>query len=276
MVAHHPDFQRGIAMVLQGESLKASCYVTHAASLGALREKMVSSFVRQETPERYRVETGLIRNHQGNISSRQCDLLVHEPAHIVPLYRWEDYVVVHDEAARAVVEVKSDMDKSGFEDFLNVHISVIMLEAIGQGKVFIPTFGYGLTGITCQTLANYLQVALTTNRLKVSSPRLHLNWPVCVAIQSRNYIGVRPLHLTSGKPLAFCIADFSKVQEASAGSFDGIETGLFLEIYSGVLLNKRPALDDSNLYNWFNGLPLTDAGKIWVTEDGVSHTGNIP
>jgi hypothetical protein len=96
MVAHYGDFRRGLAMVLQGESLKAGCYVTHAASLGILREKMVSSFVRDETPERFRVETGFIRNHEMDITSRQCDLLVHEPALEAPLYRWEDFVVVHD------------------------------------------------------------------------------------------------------------------------------------------------------------------------------------
>jgi hypothetical protein len=121
MVAHNDNFGRGIAMVLQGESLKASCYVTHGTSPGVLREKMVSSFVRHETPDRFRVESGLVRNHDRNCTSRQCDLLVHEPGSAAPLYRWEDFVVVHDTAARAIVEVKSEIDQAHFQQLLDVH-----------------------------------------------------------------------------------------------------------------------------------------------------------
>src|SRR5436309_2238149 len=114
MVANNENFYRGVAMVLHGEILKASSYVPHAGSLGVLREKMVRNFIRHETPERFRVETGLVRNHDKGETSRQCDLLIHEPVLTAPLYRWEDFVVVHHHAARAVVEVKSDLDKRGF------------------------------------------------------------------------------------------------------------------------------------------------------------------
>jgi hypothetical protein len=274
MVTHPLDFQRGIAMVLKGESLKAGCYVTHAASLGVLREKMVSSFVRNETPGRFRVETGLIRNHARNISSRQCDLLVHESALRPPLYRWEDFVVVDHREARAVLEVKSNLGKKDFEAFLDVHTSILELEAVGQGQAFIPTFGYGLKGVGFSKCLGYVRGAVKTNRLKLDSPHKHLNWPVCVAVQEKNYIGVRPLHLLIGQP-AFLLADLTKLQDENAEPLDGIETGIFLDIYSEVLRLERDALVDTELYAWFNQLPLQPEGKVWVTEDGVAHKGNI-
>ena len=275
MVAHDNNFSRGVAMVLQGESLKASCYVTHAASLGVLREKMVGNFVRHETPERFRVETGLVRNHAMNRTSRQCDLLVHEPGLAAPLYRWEDFVIVHHSAARAVVEIKSEMEKSDFEHLLDVHASVMEIELLGGGAAFIPTFGYGLSGVTFDTFLGYIQDALASNRLGAADAQKHLNWPVCVAVQRRNYLGMRPLVGETGRPFAFCVVDLSKATEEWAKPVDGIETGFFLQIYTEILRLKRDALKDASLYEWFNKLPVADGGKASVTPDGNIHKGPV-
>src|SRR5262245_834696 len=116
MVFHKLEFCRGVAMVLQGESMRAGCYVSHNASLGGLRERIVSRFIRDETPSRFHVETGLIHNLKTETTSRQCDILVHESANRAPLYRWEDFVVVPSQEARAVVEVKTTLNESGFID----------------------------------------------------------------------------------------------------------------------------------------------------------------
>jgi hypothetical protein len=172
--------------------------------------------------------------------------------------------------------VKSNLKDAGFRAFLDVHTSILRLEGRGGGRVFIPTFGYGLTGVAFSTCVTYLKKAVKANRLKVDAFQRHLNWPVCVAVQDKNYIGVRPLHLTTGKPIAFLLANFTNVQGKEAEPPDGIETGIFLDIYGEVLRLKRDALHDASLYEWFNNLPLQPAGKVWITEDGVSHNGNIP
>ena len=276
MVAHNEDFNRGIAMVLRGESLKAGSYVSHNLSLGVLREKMVSRFVRDETPTRFSVETGLIRNHQAGITSRQCDLLIHEPSIHAPLYRWEDFVVVQDLAARAVVEVKSNLDEKQFEHLLKIHISVISLEMRRPGGVFIPTFGYGLRGAAFDTFVAYLKDALTKNRLSAGDNQRHLNLPFCIAVQSRNYLGLRPLSGAVDKPICFCAVDFSQIQAVKKRSMDGYETGAFLQMYSKALEDKRLALPDLELYQWFNSLPLKTEGKVWLKPDGTVTKGNIP
>lgn len=282
MAFHNDDFCRGIAMVLQGESKRAATYVTHAASLGTLREKMVGNFVRHETPERFRVETGLIRNHARNLTSRQCDLLVHEPWATAPLYRYEDFVIVDDSAARAVVEVKSDLDKDNFEGFLDIHASVMKLELMSGGRVRVPTFGYGLTGATMPYLANYLRDALGQNRLRAEGIEAAptLNWPFCLAVQSRNIIGLRPQMGVPGEkkdyPYCFCLADLTKATDATALPVDGIETGFFLHFYSLMIRNQRDNLTTVGVYNWFNNLPLSPDGKLWIAPDGTITQGDIP
>jgi hypothetical protein len=265
-------FSQGIALVLQGESLKASCYVTHGTSLGTLREKMVSRFVRDETPDRYRVETGFIRNHQRGITSRQCDLLVHEPGVAAPLYRWEDFVVVEHQAARAVVEVKSDLDQDEFGKLLAVYRSVLEAE-VGWGT-FIPTFGYALKGVTFETFLTYIQQAARDNALQAPDDKKHVNWPLCVAVQERKYIGFRA-KTGVGRPFGYYALDFSKVTDQSL-AIEGIETGYFLQFYSHVLKEKILPMSQSTLDDFFHALPIADEGKAWVGTDGTVHRGRVP
>ena len=262
-------------MVLKGESLKASCYVTHGSSLGILREKMVSRLLVQETPDRFRVETGLIRNHTHEKTSRQCDLLVYEPQLEATLYRWEDFVVVHDTSARAVVEVKSNLEKSDFDDLLNIHRSLIDLEFQKPGQVFIPTFGYALQGVTFDTFVSYLRQAIIENPLGLDNDKKLLNLPVCIAVQSRNYLAVRPFARPTGSIDCVCAINLAMAIESDKHPADGIETGFFLQIYSEVLRLRIGALNAGILYEWFNNLPLKPEGKMWITVDGEVHQGNV-
>jgi hypothetical protein len=271
MVAHNDQFSQGIAMVLRGESLKASCYVTHAQSLGFLREKMVSSFIRHETPEKFRVETGLVRNHEKGTTSRQCDLLIHEPVQATPLYRWDDFVVVHHHAARAVVEVKSQLFREEFTDLFKVNESVVSLYPPSP----IPTFGYGLTGASIDSCAEYIRNALEANRLNFEEGHKHFNWPACFVIQDRHCIGVCPVYKTAGTPIAFCLVDLIQAEDPGY-AIDGMETGFFLQIYTAVLAQRMQALQDQVVYRWFNDLPIKPDGKRWVMANGQVGNGNIP
>lgn len=188
MTFHNEDYVNGVALVLRGESMKARAYVTHGSSIGTIRERIVGNFIRHDTPERFRVETGIIRNNEeGDHFSRQCDLLIHEPGILQPIYRYDDFVVVRASEARAVVEVKSQLDKAGFEAFLDVHASVVVLEFLKTGPIRsrIPTFGYGLEGSSLTTVADYLKDALAQDRLQdyVTGPYSPtMNWPSVVAI----------------------------------------------------------------------------------------------
>jgi len=271
--AYNIDFVRGIAMVLQGECLKAKAHVTHSASIGTLREKMVRKFVRDETPDRFRVETGLISSQ--SMTSRQCDILVHEPYSFAPLYRWEDFVVVRSNDARAVIEVKTNLNSEAFEDLMAIHRSVMQIE-LQFGGGFIPTFGYAINGVTFDSFVTYIQRALSENRLGVEDNRKHLNWPQMIAVHERRYLGFRHLGGSNKLPMCFCAIDFSRQTEQS-GEADliGIETGYFLQFYEWILREGRNAMNSPTMRMLFNRLPIVDDGKVWITPDGITHRGPI-
>lgn len=272
MAAFNVDFVRGIAMVLKGECLKAKAFVTHSGSIGTLRERMVRRFVIDETPDRFRVETGLIRGAAS--TSRQCDLLIYDAEHRAPLYRWEDFVVITSANAKAVIEVKTMLNQQGFNELTDVQTSVVSV----QGGGFIPTFGYALEGVTFDTFVGYVATVVTQNPLGnvIQGLPLHLNWPVCIAVQNRRYLGFRHLGGRTANPFCFCAIDLSQSTNSSLDlDIDGIETGYFLQIYDLVLHDPCNSMWSDILFTWFNQLPVADSGKVWITTDGQIHRGNI-
>ncbi len=284
MVAHDENFVRGVAMVLRGESMKASSYVTHGPSLGVLREKMVASFVRHATPERYAVDSGLVHHHQDGSASRQCDLLVHEPAITAPLYQWEDFVVVRHTAARAVLEVKSNLQKKGFKELLDVHESLMRIEKASCPDAFIPTFAYALEGVRFRTFLKYVQKGIAENPLGFDEPMRCFNLPVCVAVQAKSYVGVRATICAAGMPIHYCAVNLSVEGDDADEPPSGLETGYFLEIYTAALDDKRDTgvlvhtrgIHPSRLYSWFNDLEVAANRKFWITADGTINKGKIP
>jgi hypothetical protein len=269
MTIHNENFCRGIAEVLRGESLKARAYVTHNPSLGVLRERMVAEFIRDATPDRCRVETGLVCNEAGR-TSRQCDIVIHESSIEAPFYRWKDFVVAPASTTNAVVEVKSKIGKSELSTLFGVVKSVVDLSSAN-----IAVFGYGLSGVTFKTCVNHIASSLKKSEGNGESV-LFYHLPQCIAVQDQNYVGVLPSSYGEGVPCAFCMLDLKRSEDKDAPYPDGMETGIFLQIYGHVLKKNSGVLSAKNLYSWFNKLPIADAGKVWITEDGKINKGNIP
>lgn len=273
MNAINLDFVRGVALVLRGESLKARAFVTHGLSLGTLREKMVRNFIHEGTPERFRVETGLIRGSA--TTSRQCDILIHEPRLKAPLYRWEDFVVVRADTANAVIEVKSNLNQATFDEMIDIHTSVERIELAQSGPVFIPTFGFALQGVTFDSFLGYVSEVARQNPLEIEEGDQFLNWPLCIAVQDRHYLGFRHLGGSPENPFCFCAIDLNQVTDASLGEVDGMETGYFLNFLEWVLQERKNAMKSDVLFPWFNQLPISDEGKAWITMDGEIHYGSV-
>jgi hypothetical protein len=272
---HDPDFLRGVGLVLQGESLKAQAYVNHNLSLGTLREKMVRSFIRHETPERYRVETGLIRlqpNHidpRDGINSRQCDLLIYDSRRHSPFYRWEDFVVVRHEDARAVVEVKTTLNRQEFEDIVSVHQS-IMAMSLRSGSP-LPTFGFSLDGSTFDSFVNYVRGAIRRNELAQPDTRRLLNLPYCIAVQSRGYLGVR-VPSDAGDPSGFHLIDFSRSTDAELYQPDSV-LGSFLYFYQEAIQEMTNGAWGDGVSRWAQRLPVEPEGNLWIDPCGAVKSG---
>jgi hypothetical protein len=254
-------------MVLQGEDLKARSYVGHKASLGTLRERIVANLIRHETPGRFRVETGFVHNQKTGIASKQCDLLIHNPSDYPPLYRWDDFVVVQEISAQAVIEVKSELDSKGFEALMDVHRSICILRPI-------PVFGYGLAGVRFQTFLQYLSDEIVGNKLGLPSDRRVANLPHGIVVQQGHYLGFRPSWVTEGARWTYFAINL-EAADHKEWSNDGIETGIFLNIFRA-MLDSNGVMDLRFAATWFNEIPVAARGKVWIDSDGKTHEGRFP
>lgn len=94
-------------------------------------------------------------------------------------------------------------------------------------------------------------------------------------MQDRAYIGVRDFVHVNNKTPRFLLLDFNQAQTAEF-QYDGIETGYFIQLYNNCLQRDSAHYQPGvSLVQWFNGLPIEPEGKIWVTEDGELHRGNV-
>lgn len=269
MADHSEDFVRGVALVLQGESLKAGCYVRHGQSLGVLREKIVATLIRNETPERYRVETGIISDYESprKEAANQIDLLVHDANEHPPLYRWEDFVVVKMVAARAIVEVKSDLQKTQFDELMKLHFSYRKLD---RSHGMLPLFGYALKGFSFGKFLEHLSAVIRENPVVNPSMARQGFWttPTCIVVQQRNYISVTPNAVDRGHDWNCCAVNF-----AGSAYADGVETGTFLRFYSQLMETPNAGLTASAVARWYNQMDVPE--KAYIGRDGEIHHGNI-
>jgi len=275
MFMHDKSFVRSVADGIRSESEKAGVYTTHMGELGTLREKALIGVLRDHTPRKFSVETGLVRDHQRRETSRQCDVLVHDDFEFSPLYRMEDFVIVPARAARCVVEVKSVLNSKEFQRANCVYDSLFPFSFSRSALPRpIPVFAYGLTGVTFTTFCHYVSNAAAENRLKRDDSSRHLNWLNGWFCLGRKYLAIRP---TKGD-VSYCLCvDFSK----AGADASGVETGYFLAFYAQ-LLNQlvfngiREELNATELMRWFNSLEVNENCKVWVKPDGMRCTGNIP
>ncbi len=277
--AHNEAFCRGIAQSIKGERAQAAAYVEHGPSIGTLRERIVRNLLVRETPRRFEVDTGFIINSSVSKKSLQCDILIHDTWQGAPVYRYNDFVIVDQRFAKMAIEVKSKLYEKEFSNIVNVTAKNVN---VSDGHK-IPTFGYGLTGATFESIAKYIADATKSEgHLCESSQSSGINkWPVGIVVQDRSIFGINatdgmPGHPRGKLPDAFCLLDLTKGNEIWLDEPNGIETGLFLHFYSQLISqNGRFPLIKQWMYEWFNRFPVSDDGKIWVDAGGNIHNGKI-
>lgn len=280
MHAHMPEFYRGIAKVVEGENLKAMAYVRHSASLGALREKMVGTFVRAETPGRFRVDTGFVCVPRPGDSpaavSNQCDLIVHRADVSTPLYRWEDFVVVDAQATEAVVEVKTLINKVELQRISKWHKSIREVRRAASMSLRPYSFAYGIDGINFSTFVTAVAELVKKELIKCqpSGGDALSCIPDSVVVQKKNYFCIKPQSHKVQQRRRLYLVDFTKYDTQM--SRKGFSTGNFLVFYRDLLENNFANWDGDSLQEWFNWLPTSDDGKAWVANDGQVEHGKVP
>lgn len=161
---HSDQFWAGVWDEMRGKSAQAEAMLRHPTSIGLVRECLLRDFVLRFTPATFRVGRGFVRpgnpflrptlehlqrlvnnakaskkevaEHfgvkvatvgrwlvDGFQDSRDCDVLVYSPSK-APTATFGDLVVAQAEIALAVVEVKSDLQKSQLKHVFQVCMSV--------------------------------------------------------------------------------------------------------------------------------------------------------
>ena len=90
---------------------RINSFTKHPTSIGTSHEGILRRFLQQYVPRRFAVGEGFIVDVQGNASS-QCDIIIWSELDHSPFYREEDFVIVPAESTKAVIEVKTSLDKS--------------------------------------------------------------------------------------------------------------------------------------------------------------------
>lgn len=97
----------------------------HNPTIGVLTEEILRDFLRNYLPKQVSVEQGFILSPDGKMS-KQCDVLIYDSNRYAPFYRLNDIVVVPADSVLAIVEVKTTINKSIFDQV------VLYFKDVGQ------------------------------------------------------------------------------------------------------------------------------------------------
>jgi len=107
------EFMRSRIRVLV-ENLRAASTVTHAGTVGVLRETYLRNFLADLIPPRYSITSGFVTDPVGNLSP-QLDFIVYDRTSLPPILFPTDIAIVPVDSAVVVAEVKSNLDSTAFE-----------------------------------------------------------------------------------------------------------------------------------------------------------------
>src|SRR6516165_6141522 len=159
------EFWNAVALGIDAENGKIEIFVQHNLSRGIAREVLLRDIIVQHTPDPNRVRSGFIYSDKPKTEpSKQCDVLVYDPTVDQPYYQIEEFVVVPAHAARALMEVKSEMADKELGQIINMSSY-----AKGFG---LPHFGFVYGGWTFDTFCD--KARALGEGIK--------NLPVCLAV----------------------------------------------------------------------------------------------
>jgi hypothetical protein len=223
-----PEYWQAVARAIDAEDAKASIFIRHNASVGSAREAILKDVLSRQTLEPYRVTSGFVFHPPSeNWCSRQCDVIVYNPMVARPYYAIGELAVVPREAAKLVIEVKTELDEKAFKEMLNVWESVFWLP--------VPMLGFAYDGVRFQTFVEYLRGAIPT------APR---GLPTCISVHRHNYIYMRADYWLAENEALPNKRRPTKCQFAidfgAAGMGEGAASSMLLHLYNLYLRGGSP------------------------------------
>jgi hypothetical protein len=241
------DLWEAVALGIDAENRKIDIFIHHNLSRGIAREALLRSIVVQHTPDPHKVRSGFVYTHDHRVApSKQCDVLVYNPQIYQPYYQIDEFVVVPQNAATVLVEVKSEIGDRELADLCNM--------TAYAASVTKPLLGFVYEGWLFDTFCE----KITPFANDMSS------LPIAIAVHERNYLAIRPTQCAS--PVYFAI-DFSRSNPASPG----MATAYFMNVYA--LLLKNDGILDGPLWSWFTDTLtiVPPEARKWLTADGILH-----
>ena len=258
-----PDEQYWVTVAAEFKAKcdRADVYVRHSAERGRLKEDILREFLLENTPKSYGVESGFIWRKGDHILSRQCDILAYEHMRSSPLYHYGNLVIVSASAARAVVEVKSDLKERELKHIIKIRASISRF-----GEAWPLMLAVGIKGTRVDKLIQYYQQLLPEPRkyLKddsVPASGADLYWlPDLIMILGSGCIAFR-----SSEPNFYFLADLGRGNAAQGAAIANL-----MRMYALGLGSQRQELV---IRGWFDKLPAKR--KYLMSKDGkvedVSH-----
>ncbi|SMG51635.1 DUF6602 domain-containing protein [Sphingobacterium psychroaquaticum] len=104
-----------LAEELKIKSDKISLLVSHGQTVGNYREFILRDLLRKYLPSMFSVATGFIEGF-----SRQLDIIIYDSLNFSPTFSEGDLVVIQQEAVRAVIEVKTNLNATNLFEALEM------------------------------------------------------------------------------------------------------------------------------------------------------------
>jgi hypothetical protein len=122
-------YWNGVLRRLQAEVEDFNRLITHHGERGRANEHALARILQSLIPSRYAVGTGLIIDSSG-MTSKQCDVVLFEQADQPRLFAQTTQLLYLLETVRAVIEVKTTMDKGDIRDAAAKKLSIDALSPV--------------------------------------------------------------------------------------------------------------------------------------------------
>jgi hypothetical protein len=148
------EFVASFGDELSALSRRVASIIRHKPSVGSYREILLQELLRKHLPARYHVATGFILG-----CPRQLDVLIYDQQDFAPVFRQGDMVVVQIESVRAVIEVKTQLNKASLCESLRLLSDVPAAHLFGSAPpMFKGIFAFNTTmgeKRLCDVVASY-------------------------------------------------------------------------------------------------------------------------
>jgi len=98
--------------------IQRSGFYQHPTGIGDAREDTVRHYLQDVLPSRFSVDRGKIFDSEGHLS-REFDIIISEARDVAPAMSLAERRIVPIEAVFGVIEVKSDLNRDGYESFIH-------------------------------------------------------------------------------------------------------------------------------------------------------------